>query len=152
MRLVLVPVPVSLQDGALQVSRGRKATPPGVKAAREGRRVRGVVPPDPPTWLSESAKADYLRLAPELAKCGAMQTFLDVDALAVYCDLFAAYREARAADDHKRAHQLVTSLRHAGDTLQRRITTPHAADPEIGELQQFLVEDGAPDLPDPIVS
>lgn len=50
--------------------------------------------PDPPDWLQGIALNQWQRLAPKLNALGLFET-LDRDLLALYCDAYATYVEAR---------------------------------------------------------
>jgi phage terminase small subunit len=113
--------------------RGRKPTPPGVRNPVP--QCRGTLP-DCPAWLDGDAATHWARLAPELHALGGLQTGIDADALAIYCDLFADYRRARAADDAKRLNQLATALRHAGENVLRRLKASDGGD-ATGEISEF---------------
>lgn len=45
---------------------------------------------EPPDWLSEDARAHWLRLAPMLAAAGVLKAS-DADLLATYCETYAGY-------------------------------------------------------------
>lgn len=69
-------------------------------AAKRGRKPKvqrttkpGPVP-DPPDWLAGIALEQWNRLAPKLNSLGLFET-LDRDLLALYCDAYAGYVEAR---------------------------------------------------------
>lgn len=63
----------------------------------------------PPPWLSEVARYEWLRKAPMLEALGVL-TVADEDALATYCELFAAFQN-HAQDGN-------TSSRVAGEMRQ----------------------------------
>jgi P27 family predicted phage terminase small subunit len=80
---------------------GRKPTPPQLRLVRGSERKLGPqieVPTnaavvDPPAWLSEDAKLEWLRLSPLLEASG-LVTKLDVRAFAQYCELAALCERA----------------------------------------------------------
>jgi P27 family predicted phage terminase small subunit len=87
--------------------RGRKPVPTQLKLLRgnPGKRPIATHEPAPaaleastapPAWLEASAKKEWRRLAPLLAKNGLLSE-LDVDALTAYCITFAEWRRAAAA-------------------------------------------------------
>lgn len=86
------------------MTRGRKPTPTKIKILRgnPGKRKLTVDEPAPPeglpkapAYLSDSARAEYLRLGRELLAAGVM-TVLDENALASYCVMRTRWLEAEA--------------------------------------------------------
>jgi P27 family predicted phage terminase small subunit len=84
--------------------RGRKPTPTNLKLVRGNpgkRKIERACPePEPlfappPDWLPEAAAERWRQLMPELARWG-LFTRLDADALAIYCNACALYREQMA--------------------------------------------------------
>lgn len=86
--------------------RGRKPVPTAIKILRgnPGRRPLPTSEPmpaaleethAPPAWLHETAKREWRRLAPVLARAGLL-TALDVDALTSYCVQYSLWRQAVA--------------------------------------------------------
>lgn len=51
------------------------------------------IPPNPPSWLSREAKAEWKRIVPELARLELLKT-VDRAALTVYVETWATYVEA----------------------------------------------------------
>lgn len=84
---------------------GRRGPPPKptalkVLAGNPGKRPLNTREPQPrkdaprcPVWLDAEAKAVWRRLVPELKRMGVL-TFVDGDALAVYCDTWARWKRA----------------------------------------------------------
>lgn len=86
--------------------RGRKPIPTAMKLlhGNPGRRplpanepapapvVEDIPPPD---WLDDEAKAEWLRVAPMLARNGLL-TEMDVDALTAYCSAWVRWKKANA--------------------------------------------------------
>lgn len=76
---------------------------PGKRAVRRDQAVGRVrkIAPSPPEWLQDDGQAEWRRVAPLLL---AMRVLRDTDltALAVYCEAYARYRQARKVlDDNK---------------------------------------------------
>lgn len=82
------PKPTVLKE--LQGNPGKRALPAG-----EPRPGRGRSAPAAPRWLGEEARAEWRRVARRLWEVGLL-TEVDVDALAVYCETFAAWKRAEA--------------------------------------------------------
>jgi P27 family predicted phage terminase small subunit len=83
---------------------GRKPAPTALKLLRGGDKNKNrtnleepqptVTPnPDPPDWLDEEAKQEWLRLAPMLGRLGVL-TETDAQALAGYCETWATWKTA----------------------------------------------------------
>jgi P27 family predicted phage terminase small subunit len=105
--------------------RGRKPTPTALKLLRGNPGRRPINPNEPkppagrltpPTWLTGAAATKWRRLAPELLKHGLFST-ADRDALAVYCQTFAQWREAEA---EIKKHGMVVKGRDGGP-----VTSPY---------------------------
>ena len=69
--------------------------------------------PSKPHWLEGYGRAVWERLAPELYRCGVLK-YTDRNALAVYCSLMSAFRDAVRADDTGRMIKLAPQIRGAG--------------------------------------
>lgn len=83
------------------MQRGPKPVPTKLKLARGSRRPINLDEPKPkvarprcPSHLSDSAKAEWRRISPILAREGLL-THLDGAALSLYCDAFAVWMEAK---------------------------------------------------------
>ena len=77
-----------------------------------------IMEPDPtvpvrPSWLTGYAKTIWERLAPKLGECGVLK-YTDRNALAAYCCLVAAFRDAFRADDVANIVKLAPQIRAAG--------------------------------------
>lgn len=83
------------------MAKGRKALPGKIhqlhgsyRGDRHGGEMQvETILPDPPDRLSDEAKAEWERLAPELHKLGIL-TALDLAILEAYCNVFARYLKA----------------------------------------------------------
>ncbi len=84
------------------MTRGRKATPPGVnkvrgnpgkRAPRQPTLAAPAGAPTPPDFLNERARAEWGRIVPELLALGVLST-VDRAALALYCLAYARLEEA----------------------------------------------------------
>ena len=84
--------------------RGRKPIPTALKllhgnpGRRPLNRAEPVAPPHdgtPPAYLTGAAADEWRRLVPELHRLGILST-LDGDALALYCETWARWRQAEA--------------------------------------------------------
>ncbi|GAG36233.1 unnamed protein product [marine sediment metagenome] len=91
------------------VKRGRKPKPAAIKKLQgnPGKRplndnspsTPGKMP-EPPSWLDDEARAEWLRVGPPLAARGLL-TELDVGVFIVYCTTWSMYREAlRNVQEH----------------------------------------------------
>lgn len=123
--------------------RGPMPTPTGLKllSGNPGKRPLNLdqapakrALPRCPSWLSREAKAEWRRVAPELARLGLL-TELDRALLASYCQTFAVWRECdRIVAAHGR-----TYLSPSGQVRQR---------PEVGiaQAEQALLRQLAAEL------
>lgn len=84
------------------MARGRKPVPtqlreargnPGKRALNRDEPQPAVGASSPPAWLSASARARWLTIAPELEQLGILTT-IDGGALAAYCQVWARWKEA----------------------------------------------------------
>jgi len=84
------------------MGKGRKPKPTALKKleGNPGRRpLNGSEPqprsdcPECPAWLSDEAKEEWNRIAPELHRLGLL-TYVDMAALAGYCESWAQYQRA----------------------------------------------------------
>lgn len=135
---------------------------PGKRAVRRApaagrQRLRA---PGPPEWLPEDGQQEWRRVAPLLL---AMRVLRDTDltALAVYCEAYARYREARRDLDTNmgmytdtgtgsiKAHPATTILNQAlaqmrafmvefGMTPSARVRVATEAPRELSEFEQYL--------------
>ena len=80
---------------------GRKPTPTSLKVLNGNPGKRPLpknepkptpTAPDCPEWLSDNAKAEWQRIAPQLEKLGLL-TQVDQTALAAYCESWALYKD-----------------------------------------------------------
>ena len=83
------------------MQRGPKPVPTKLKLARGSRRPINPAEPQPkvskprcPSHLSDSAKAEWRRISPRLAREGLL-THLDERALALYCEAYSLWVEAK---------------------------------------------------------
>lgn len=84
--------------------RGRRPKPAAIKLHEGNRGKRAVTPavaiapgaPDPPTWLSKEARAEWQRIVPEL-EAFELVARVDRAALAIYCQAWGTYHEAERA-------------------------------------------------------
>ena len=98
--------PQSSRLKALAGNPGRR--PLNTAAAPTGRKVYC------PSWLSDEAKAEWRRVAPELHRRGLL-TLLDRTALALYCQAYAQWREA----EQVLAERGMTYVTNTGNMRQR---------------------------------
>jgi P27 family predicted phage terminase small subunit len=90
----------------------------------------------PPAWLSDEAKREFKRIAKEMQDLGVL-TNVDVDALALYCDAYAAYVECtriieaeglmveytnKAAETNKVPHPLLTKKKQLAEQMKALAT------------------------------
>lgn len=64
--------------------------------AQEAHPASGATPPDPPAHFTGEARAEWLRLAPELHRVGLLSN-VDHNVLAAYCQCYARWRQAESA-------------------------------------------------------
>ena len=90
-----------------------------IEGVENKRRIpEGIMEPDPtmpvrPSWLTGYAKTIWGRLAPKLGECGVLK-YTDRNALAVYCCLMSAFRDAERADEVNKMVKLAPQIRAAG--------------------------------------
>jgi P27 family predicted phage terminase small subunit len=126
---------------------GRKPRPPQLKVLNGrspgrdsgGRKVKDPpsfvrVAPEPPSWLSREAKAEWRRVVPELARLKVLKQ-PSRSSLAAYCETWAAF--AVAAKDARRGALITRTLtRRDGTVVEEPIANPaiavqHAATREL---------------------
>ncbi len=122
--------------------RGPKPTPTKLKLARGSRRIAGRIEPQPdpraptcPSNLSDVARKEWRRVAPELTRLGLL-THLDRAALAGYCQSWADFSEARRAI---KASGLVVKSEGKDPIVNPYLKVSNTA---AGLMQNFLSEFG----------
>jgi P27 family predicted phage terminase small subunit len=129
--------------------RGRKPKPtelkllagnPGGHRSNESEPQFTAGAPDPPEWLSPAARAEWDRVAPELARLGLLAR-VDLAALAAYCQCYAHYVEA---ERFIQEHGLTLAIRDDKGVLKSVQPVP-----EVGislkmldKIRQFAAEFG----------
>jgi P27 family predicted phage terminase small subunit len=127
--------------------RGRRPTPSALKLVdvthrraneREPRPTPGA--PDAPEWLSPAARAEWDRVAPELARMDLL-THVDMAALAAYCQCYAHYVEAERVIQE---HGFTVSIRDDKGVLKAVIPVPEIgiAVKMLDKVRQFANEFG----------
>ena len=85
------PVP---ESASLRLLKGRRERPQTSSVTSSAAQTKPRPCPRCPAQLSDGAKAEWKRVAPELHRTGRL-TALDVAALALYCQSYADYIESR---------------------------------------------------------
>lgn len=80
------PAPKPTRLKVLEGNPGKRALPKNEPKPQLGA-------PEMPKWLPEDAKAEWRRVAPELARLGLL-TMIDGSSLAAYCEAFARWKRA----------------------------------------------------------
>jgi P27 family predicted phage terminase small subunit len=114
------------------MGRGRKPKPTAIKIleGNPGKRPLNDLEPQPnsecpecPDWLTDEAKEEWHRIAPELHKIGVL-TYIDMAALAGYCESFAQWR--RAVEYLKKNGDMLIMYNEDG-SIKYQQQAPHVA-------------------------
>lgn len=120
------------------MKKGRRPVPTKLKLLRDNPGKRPVNRREPmpegglpacPEWLEPDARAEWLRLAPELGRLE-LATALDSGALAGYCQAWSRWR---AAEEFLSRHGTVVVLRN--DKGEVKLMTPA---PQVGIAHKYL--------------
>lgn len=98
------------ESAALKIAKGN----PGKRPVnpKEVAALKASGEPDPPTWLSAEAKAEWARRVPQLAELGVIGA-VDQAVLAAYCEAWALWRQA------------LTMLRRRGKVIKPKGAPPY---------------------------
>ncbi|MBA7595530.1 hypothetical protein ES703_02494 [subsurface metagenome] len=106
---------------------------PGKRPLNENEPIPQSIAPECPDWLSDDAKKEWKRLAPELERLGLL-TVLDMAAFAGYCQ---SYAKLKKAEQFIKKHGTTYRLPKK-DKKGKIISIYHAPYPEVAIANQCL--------------